>query len=353
MPMKILEREIGSIEFAANQQRTLQLPRNYAYRSLQLMLKCNLTRTTTASTSSEEPCDSAPAQLVPNIIIRANGRDVIKNYDMETLHRLDQIRHGVRPYISSPDWDGGDDAATKDLAIHAQIDFAMPRSIRPIDTLLDSAGLATLELIITWGSGMDTMSEAWQDETGAQVTVNSCTLYVASVEQVGVAAGTNFLTMKEYMIRSELSAASGSHQIALPVSNLFRQIVLKTTSGFMPVHTIIPHPNTIQIKSGTEVFKHRIGHFLQHDNRLQCMMENPEEVTDAAAVNHNLREYSLKGYYLLEFVYDGRLTECLDTSKLSSLELILAVAVPGGSTLVDRVDIYPMELILPAVRAVG
>ena len=346
--MKILEREIGSIDFAANQTRTIPLPRNYAYRSLQLLLKCNLTRTTTAGTSSEEPKDSAPAQLVKNLMIRANGRDVIKNYDLETLHRLCQFRHGVRPYIAGIDWAGGDDAADKALAIHAQIDFAMWRAIRPIDTLLDSAGLATLELIVTWGAGMDTMDDAWQAETGAQVTVNSATLYVASVEAVGVPAGTKFMSNKEYMIRSQVNAASTKHQISLPVANLYRSFVLKAHSDGQNVHTILPHPNTITIQAGTEIFKYRIAHFLQLDNRLECQQEIPENLAaQGTAWDHYLYELNHEGYYLLEFVKDGRLTECLDTSRLSSLDLFLDVANPGTD---DFIDVYPVELIRPPIE---
>lgn len=346
--MKILEREIGSITFAANQTRTLALPRNYAYRTLQLLLVCNMTRATTATTSTNEPKDSAPAQLVKNIMIRANGRDVIKNYDMESLHRMCQFRHGVRPYINAVDWAGGDDAATKDLEIYAQIDFAMWRAIRPIDTLLDSAGLATLELIITWGTGMDTMDDAWQAEAGAEVTVHSGELYIASVESVGVPAGTKFMTMKEYMIRSQVNAASSKHQISLPTSNLYRSFILKTHSDGQNVNTIMPHPKTITIQAGTEVFKYRIAHFLKMDNRLDFQQEIPENLAaQGTALDHYLYELSHEGYYLLEFVKDGRLTECLDTSKLSSLDLILDVAHPGTD---DFVDVYPCELIRPPVE---
>ena len=346
--MKILEREIGSIDFAENQTRTLALPRNYAYRSLQLLLKCDLTRVTTAGTSTNEPKDSAPAQLVKNIMIRANGRDVIKNYDFETLHRLCQFRHGVRPYIAGIDWAGGDDAADKELGIHAQIDFAMWKAIRPIDSLLDSAGLATLELIVTWGAGADTMDDAWNAEAGAVVTVNSGTLYVASIEAVGVPANSRFITSKEYMIRSQINAASAKHQISLPVSNLYRSLMLKAHSDGQNVNTILPHPKSITIQAGTEVFKYRIAHFLQLDNRLHNQQEIPENLAaQGTALDHYLYELNHEGYYLLEFVVDGRLTECLDTSKLSSLDLILDVAHPGTD---DFIDVYPVELIMPPVE---
>jgi len=346
--MKILEREIGSIEYAENQTRTLPLPRNYAYRCLDLILIAKIER---AAGTTGEVKDSAPAQIVKNITIRANGRDVIKNYDMETLHRLNQMRHHVRPFIDSEGLEGFTIIATPGTVhmVAARIEFEMWDAIRPIDTLLDSAGLATLELIVTWGTGLDIMDDTFD---GASVTVNEATLYVASVEAVGVPAGTPFFTNKEYMIRSQVTATSNKHQIFLPVSNLYRSIVLKTHSDGDQVNTIIPfnitNQNCITLQSGTEVFKYRIAGFLQACNRIDYEMEVPEIISDAAALNHRLEEQSLEGYYLLEFVKDGRLTECLDTSQLSSLELNLDVVSVGTA---DFIDVFLTELIRPPAVA--
>ena len=346
--MKILEREIGSIEYAENQTRTLPLPRNYAYRCLDLLLIAKIER----EAGSAGTCkDSAPAQLVKNIAIRANGRDVIKNYDMETLHRMNQMRHRTRPYIDSEGLAGFAIIATPGTVhmIHARIEFEMWDAIRPIDTLLDSAGLATLELIVTLGTGLDIHNDA---ADSASVTVNEATLYVSSVECVGVPAGTSFMTNKEYMIRSQVTATNNRHQIFLPTSNLYRSIVIKTHSDGDQVNTILPlnitNQNCITIKSGTEVYKYRIAGALQCCNRIDQSMEVPELTADAAALNHRLLERQLTGYYLLEFVKDGRLTECLDTSRLSSLELELDVVSVGT---LDFVDVYLTELIRPPAPA--
>ena len=336
--MKVLEREIGSITYAQGQTRTLPLPRNYAYRSLQLKLVAQMDRVVGATGGA--PKDVCPAQLVQNIMIRANGRDVIKNYDMETLHRLDQLRHGVRPHISFADFSGYTAETDDIMTVHAQIDFAMWRAIRPIDSLLNSAGLATLDLIITFGSPDDVMNDAYDPATGG-CTVDDATLYVAAIEEVGVPVGTRFMVNKEYMIRSQVNATSTSHQVQLPVSNMFRSFVLKTHSDGDQVDTIL---NNIQVKAGTEVFKNRIAPFLQMDNRIECGIEVAEVDASAAAVDHYFLEHVLEGYYLLEFVKDGRLTEMLDTSRLSSLELLLDVNTVGTN---DFIDIFPVEMIRP------
>ena len=326
--MKILERELGSIAFAANQQRTLQLPRNYAYRLLSLRLECDLTWTETTAGVVK---DSAPAQLVRSIMVRANGRDVIKNIDFETLHRLTQIRYSTRPRIVSPANTGA--ASDQVLTVHAILPFEMWKAVKPIDTLLDSSGLATLEFIIDWGVGADIFGGAYV----GTFTVNSCDLYVSSIESVGVPAGTKFMTNKEYRLESQITAASTSHQVNLPVGNLYRSFVLKTVSDDVLVNTILT--GQISIKSGTEVFKQRNASHLQMDNKVEYALEVP--------VNTAVLENVLTGYYVLEFVKDGRLTEALDTSRLSTLELVSQVATPGTT---DRLYIYPVELIVPPVE---
>ena len=154
------------------------------------------------------------------------------------------------------------------------------------------------------------------------------------------------------MIRSQVTATNNRHQIFLPTSNLYRSIVIKTHSDGDQVNTILPlnitNQNCITIKSGTEVYKYRIAGALQCCNRIDQSMEVPELTADAAALNHRLLERQLTGYYLLEFVKDGRLTECLDTSRLSSLELELDVVSVGT---LDFVDVYLTELIRPPAPA--
>ena len=351
--MKVLEREISAVTYAANQTRTIQLPRNYAYRCLNLTLIASMWRAAGATLGNAK--DSAPAQLVKNIMIRANGRDVIKNYDMESLHRINQIEHGTRPVISAEAWAGHAAIAVgapATLMVCARINYEMWRSVRPIDTLLDSAGLATLEMIITWGTANDTMTPDYDPAAGSCVVVDA-QLFVSSVESVGVPEGTQFIMNKEYMIRSQITATSNRHQIQLPVGNLYRWLILKTHSDGVQVCTILPMTlaaqNTVTLQAGTEVFKYRMAGALNFDNRLDYMLEVPEYMADAAALNHRLTERGLEGYYVLEFVKDGRLTECLDTSRLSSLELILDVVLVG--TTADFIDIFPCELIRPPVAA--
>ena len=351
--MKILEREIGSEAYAQGQTRMFRIPRNYAFRKLYLLLEVVMYRA--AGQTGGAPKDSCPGQLVQNIMLRANGRDVIKYYDsMETMHRMNQINWGTRPHILGTEFYGstGYDAiavgAKVTQYIACEIDFTMWRAIRPVDTLFNSAALSTLELIFTWAGNPDmVMNDAYDPAAPPGVVIDEATLYCGSLEAVGVPPETPLWTNKESFIRKEITAAATNFQIDLPVGNFYRQFILKTHSMGNQVNTILPIPNTIMLKAGTEVFKHRIAYLLQTNNRLYAMMEVPERNDALGALCHASQELLLEGYYLLDFVVDGRLTEMLDTRKLSSLTLELNVARPGTN---DWVDVFCCEIIKPVIE---
>jgi len=313
--MKSIQRDIGQITYAASQTRTLELPRNFAYRQIELHLDVNITL---VESTAGVVLDSMPAQFVQNIQVRANGRDVIKNIDMAGLHRMNQFRRGTRPAIATKANTAA--VATTDYSVSAIIDFEMWRAVKPIDTLFNSAQLATFDLIITFGDVEACFGGAFV----GVVTVHSGTLYVSAVEAVGVPANTPFLVNKEFTIEKTITAASTNEQIQLPVSNLFRSFVLKTVSDDCHVNTIL---NNIQLKSGTEVFVNKRAADIRDSNKTEFGLETMPN-----------------GFYYIEMVKDGRLTESLDTSQLSSLEFVLDVNVPGTT---DKITIYPVELIQP------
>lgn len=341
--MQLLERTIGSIPYAAGQTRTLELPRNYAYRKLYFLLSAaGVYRGAHGTPGASGAKDSAPAHLIDNIAIRANGRDVIKSLDFAALHRLCQQRYGTRPFIQVPDaWDG-DAAITSgdaiDMKIAAFLDFEMWRAIRPADTFFNSRRLTTLELIVNFANPNAMMLDNYDND----VTLDEATLYVDSLEAVGLPAETALMVNKENRWRFPV-AVSGDHHVRIPVGNVFRQFMLRTTdSNGALVNDLI---DRITLKSGTEVFKLVYASRLQAANRLELGLENPigNDSQDRAQY-----ENIQPGHYLLDFVKDGRLTECLDTSRLSDLEMILHVSSTGTTS--GTVDIYPTELIMPPTQ---
>ncbi len=339
--MKVLERPLGSIPFAAGQTRTLELPRNYAYRRLYFKLGVSdVFRGAHSVPGDSGSKDSAPAHLINNIAIRANGRDVIKSLDFAALHRMSQMRHGTRPFLQVPDVWTDDDAAILvgaaiNMEIAAFLDFEMWRAIRPADTFFNSRRLTTLELIVDWANPNAMMLDNYDDD----VTLDEAVLHVDSLEAVGMPADVSLMVNKENKWRLPV-ATSGNQHVRIPVGNVFRQFVIRTTDGNGAlVNDMI---GSIVLRSGTEVYKLCAADRLQMANRLELGLETPIGNDDQDRAQY---ENVLPGYYLLDFVKDGRLTEALDTRNMSDLELELNVTAAGTSD--GQIEIYPTELIMP------
>lgn len=344
--MKLHRRYLGYVNYAENATRPLEIPRNYALVALDLHLIVKLSR---EAGSEGEAKDVAPAQVVRNLTVKANGSDTIKSIDMETLHRHNELYYGVRPHISAAAVEGYGALTNEYMHVCARIPFAMPRAIKQVDTLLDTAALSSLDLIVTWGTGMDIMNDTFD---GASCTIHEAVLHVTAVEYIGVPADTVFMLYNQWVKQKQVTATTGRFQIKLPVGNIYRGLLLKTHSDGDQVNTILPLSltalNEITLKSGTEIYLNMLAGVLQAQNRLTQQMQVPELITDAAAVNHRLLETGLLGYYYIDFCRDGRLSEALDTRVLSDLEFMLQVVSVGTA---DFIDVYADELMLPAVTA--
>lgn len=343
--MRLLRRYIGACTFNENGQTTLQLPRNHCISSLRFLLIADLDR----GAGSNGTCkDSAPAQLVKSLEVQANGKNTIKRLDLETLHRLCQIRHGVRPYIYAHDLLGYgalDDDISK---VMAQFDFERPRNgpaLSTLDTLLDPRGYSSLDLVVTWGQGDDIMNDAYD---GSGVTVNSAKLHVWSLERIGAESKARPL-WKESKSTYTLAGA-GDVDFDLPVNTAYDSIFIKTHDDGDQCDTILPfglaNVNAVRLFSGTDIFLELPAGLLHAENRLDAQIEVPERIGSGAALNHAQQELLLEGYYWLNFVHDGMLSECLDAGKLSDLKLRCTVALPGTD---NKVEIVKSEILLPVV----
>lgn len=342
--MKLHRRYLGSITFADSATRTMPIPRNYALVALDLHLICKISR---AAGSDGAPKDCAPAQLVRNLTVKANGSDTIKSIDFETMHRHNELTYGVRPFINSDAARGYGALTDEVMSIACRIPFAMPRAIKQVDTLLDTPAMSSLDLIVAFGTGLDIMNDATDCAT---VTVTDCILHVTAIEYLGVPANSKFMIYNQWVKQQEVTATTARFQLKLPVGNVYRGLLIKTVSDGDQVNTIMPLSltalNEITLKSGTEVYLNMLAGILQAQNRLTQQIQVPELVTDAAAISHGLIEQGLLGYYYIDFCRDGRLSEALDTRVLSDLEFMLQVVSVGTA---DFIEVYADELMLPAV----
>lgn len=351
--MKLHRRYLGALTYQANGFETLRLPRNYAYSAIEMLLIADIDRVVGVSAGTCR--DSAPAQLVKMAEVVVNGKNTIKRLDLEFLHRRNQKMHGVRPYIYAHNLLGYaalDDDISK---VYGRFDFELPRNgpwARQVDSLLDARPLSSLDLNITWGAPDDIMDDAYDPAAGG-ITVNSAKLHIWTLERVA-APVMNYATWKEFKLLSQTVPGAGVLTIDVPVNATYESITIKTHADNDQVDTIIPfglaNVNLIELYSGSEKFLSLPAGCLHASNRVDAQIEVPERIGSGAALNHAAQELLLEGYYALDFVQDGMLSEMLDTTRLGDLKLGLDCAVPGTQNVVD---VYCSEIILPPAQPQG
>lgn len=323
-------RRVGKTSYSANAAESLDLPRKNLYRDLVLWLKGSvvITDVTQAPVVFTGGIGSG-LKIVKRVEVIANGRDTIKSLSLSALAMKNQFLFGARPQITESLLT----AATHPFGGVVHLPFAMPRAIREIDTLLNSGRLATLELRVTYGATSDMYSTQPTALTEAS-TVGDLEVYVNEAIRLD-GKDEPYSAYKELYIEDVIAAASAEHQILLPVGNRYRGFMFESESDGEMVDTIL---KKITIKSGTDIF---------------FSMDAYEGTTYRPAGGplrgDNIREFGLSdetltGYLYVDFCKEGRLVDCLDASRLSSLEAILDVAAPGTT---DKVRIYPCEIVPP------
>ena len=319
--MRNITREIGSKAFVSGGQETIPIPRDYAFSDIMVELDASVT--ISGGNTSGTLKDNAPAQLLRTIEIRANGRDVIKSLDFEGLVRLTQLRYGTA--ANNTVMANGDNQTATLCYIYAIIPQAMWRSVKPFDTLFNAANLTTYEAILTFG----TAASIYTDTAGNRTTaINSGTVYLSSREAVGLDPKVVLPINKEATIESTITATATEFKIPLNYAKdlNYRALVLRAQDGGALSSSII---NNIKLQSGGVIFFNLGGVRVRNRNKLIYGVETMPT-----------------GYYAIDFCEDGRLGDALDTSGLSSLDLILDVTVGSGTT---KVKVYTTEIIVPTV----
>lgn len=305
-------RRLGAVSFAANEVRTLDtpMPRNNIYRRVHLMLTGTVDTAAGFTTNADFPFN-----IIRRVEIVSNGSDTIKSIDGPGLRIFQQVNYGTLPDTLVPTVV----AAGQSYRGHLIIDFAMPRSVRPIDTLLDARKLSALELRITWGA---------VSNMGTNLSNLSLTCDVYSEEAIALGGDQNFAVYKQLFQERNLPTTTSEFQMLLPVGNVYRGFLVRTSSDAnfdTPAGGII---NNIILRSGQEVFFNWRDEQIQAWNKTLLSLENFQT-----------------GYHYFDLTSDGHMTEALNTRGFSSLELILDVA--GAAN--NNVRVYPQEIVLPVV----
>ena len=337
-----LVRDIAQIPWVANGFATIQMPRGFGYRKLSFLLKMTGTR---GAGNAGEPRDVSGAQYIRNIQLKADGQNVPKSLDLETMHRLTQIRRGTRnvPYVYAA---GHGADAGRAILVQADLDFCFGwDNLRPMDGVYDTSNLTTLDLLVTFGAGADTQNTAYDGAMSAE----SGTLYVRLHEEVGLDESDRqqAWVVNEYSQRTIITASNTKLQLKLNPGNFYQQILIKTSSLGVAIGNYASSSsncilNAVSVKAGTDVFFGLTGSGgssgysakqLQLDNKSRYKVEAWPD-----------------GYYIIDFTPDGHLASMLDARKFTELVVECDVNYLAAG---DTIELYPVELWKPALAAAG
>lgn len=326
MPQGVRQRQQTTVNYSSNNKVAENLSRGMIFRELYL----NLEGAPTMTAGNNTAANTMPGDewgCVKEIRIVANGTNVIRSISGEQLRMLNFFNYGTPGRRTTTLGDG----ATANAAFSSTLILPlwMPRSIRPMDTALDSRQLSSLTVEIQWGTFTDINSAAtaWTTEP---------TISVRSLESFGI--NGPFATWRFWEIEKEITATNSRFQIQLPVGGVYRGFMLHFTDAGVDDSAVL---NNMKLISGSTVFADVSAEVLQD----QYWIRNGNQRTFTGAAFDDLfisDDSNWGGWYMYDHVTDGFLTEGIDTLGFSELVLELDVTVGGGTT---KAIVTPQEII--------
>lgn len=308
--MSTLERKIGTISFKQGEAVTLDsgVPRTNSIYRLMLRLKLDISIVTAAATAYTEGF----WKILKRVEVLKNGGDVVKSIDGPLLARMNQLLYGNTPNYSAVPTGVG---ANQSMNAFFILDFAMPRAISPIDTLLNAREFRSLDLRVTWGAPADMYSA-----NSANVTINSGSITVHSLEEItGKVRGgmINLVSTSE----KEVTATSTDFRMELGRTLPHRGILIAAEVDGNPNGSVI---NSVELKNGNQIVRQWDWNEIQDTNKTILDIESIPT-----------------GYAFIDFCPDGMLTQALKANANEEFYFKFNVTKQAGT---NKIKIAPVEL---------
>lgn len=293
---RIFERKEGQLVYSASTQSRLQLSRNYHMQYLLLKLKVVHTNSTAVFN------DSSLFALINSIEVVANGNQNLKQIPSSKLY-LNNVVHTGKEGIKDIKTADGVDLVSY---VTCMIPFSLINTIRPYDTILNTAVFSTFDFLVNWGS----------DATiGSGITVKSATLDVSSSSLVGYKRNASEVIkhFKETSLTEQVTSTTNELTISMPTQKIYKAIsIIAMVDKKRNVDMI----KGIKIKSGTTVIIDLDADAIKSKN----LFEFKPDSTDL-----------LSGVYVIDFLIRGKLSDALNTiTDFNTLEVVLDVEKQTG-----------------------
>lgn len=316
-------RKIGNVVYTGGGRQTLELDRDGILLDLDLRLRFTVTN---AVTGPVGPLFQTLARLFKRIEIIAGGRDTVWSVNGVDLAARIQYEESAVAY-------GMDDtvvltnSAVTTYDVVLPMSFTLPRARRPDDTGLDTRGLSTLTLAITWGGIEDLFA------TPNNAVISDVTCSVEGNHLLDVPDEQAYLVRAVDTVERELTGTSDNFDIIMDRGTglLYRSFLIATVADSVGVNTILD-PGSIRLEAGSFIYQNRSGVHVRAMNRTRYSQQTPGLID---------------GVYFIPVTFAGQLTTAIDTSNLGSdLKLILdAVKVSGSNFIrVNREAVRPLKV---------
>lgn len=299
-------RKVGIRTLSLGQTETFQIGRDNAIRSLILRLAGSIT--ISGGSSSGTPKDATPSQLITNVMLRREGKDVLWSLPLTYIYRLNHFLYGAAPAATS--LANGNAQSNTAVSVTCRVPLENIRGIKPFDTLLQGQGLSSLELIVDVASAASAVIQGG-DRTVA-VGTTPFTLDVTSEEETGVGTFV-FGDLLHTLVQNVQVTGAISNLLIKPMPNntMYKGIMVVVEDGGLPSDAVLTN---IILRQG---------------------QRNHLNISAAALKDLNKVDFGLEsvptGYYFIPLMPDGRLNQCLAVDGNSDFELELATAAPSGT----------------------
>lgn len=310
-------------------QETVDISRGLVLRELYLHLTGQPTVTLGNNTQANTLRGDEWA-CVSLIELIANGSTVIRSITGLQLYMLNYFMYGTPPKVTATIGDGATANPSFDSVLI--LPMWMFNCIRPLDTALDTSKLSDLKLRITWANYTAINASATGWTTAPQIEVSS-------LESSGI--GGDFALQTVYAINHTITADDPKYQVILPTGEMYRAFMINTTDTGVDEGDIM---NQLKIKSGNTVFYDQKDELIrQTDGWVRRGIHRSFDGAAAASAVYDdvMRsdQHNLAGWYFIDLVTDGRLTEAIDTVGFSEFLLELDLSVGTGATILSIIPI--------------
>lgn len=330
MPQAIRQRRLTTVAYNAGNKQTERLSRGMIYREIYLKLTMGLTAAVGNAITNANTEAGDEWAIIDEIRIIANGSDVLRRFSGEELRWLNFFMFHVPPRVPLAPGVAADSTLSIESALI--IPFWSPNAIRPIDTALDSRRLSSLEIEVTWSSGVSAITSA----TSASFGTNP-SLEVYSLESFGVDG--EFAQTHLFRIQETSVAVQDQFQIDIPVGAVYRGFFVNTKDN-TPADLANAITN-IKLVSGTTVFLDMDASLLRDvsllRNSRRILHDDAGGAEDAIFAS---ADSNVDAWYHINLVTDGRLMEAVDTIGLAEIKLEFEVG-----TAIETLTVIPDQII--------